>query len=105
MTNEWAEFKAYTEQPVYAAEGKKDTRYLGRFTYKTLLDFEGFARILTTIARGYLYHDRDGSLLPGSAYGRVDHARCAPGAACRTAKKAPSRRWTFVNCPPVSRSL
>ena len=34
MTNEWAEFRAYTEQPVYAAEGKKDTRYLGRFTYK-----------------------------------------------------------------------
>ena len=23
MTNEWVEFRAYTEQPIYAAEGKK----------------------------------------------------------------------------------
>ena len=59
MTNEWAEFRAYSEQPVYAAEGKKDTRYLGRFTYKTLMGFEGLGRILTIIARGYLFHDRD----------------------------------------------
>lgn len=82
MTNEWAEFRAYTQPPVYAAEGKKDTRYLGRFTYKTLMDFEGFGRILTVIARGYLYHDRDGALLPGSAYDRVEHARDALCAWC-----------------------
>ena len=82
MTNEWAEFRAYTEQPVYAAEGKKDTRYLGRFIYKTLLDFDGFGRILTVIARGYLFHDRDGALLPGNAYDRVDYARDALCAWC-----------------------
>ena len=82
MTNEWAEFRAYTEQPVYAAEGKKDTRYLGRFTYKTLLDFDGFGRILMILARGYLFHDRDGALLPGSAYDRVEHARDALCAWC-----------------------
>ncbi len=82
MTNEWAEFRAYTEPLVYAAEGKKDTRYLGRFTYKTLMDFEGFGHILTVIARGYLYHDRDGALLPGSAYDRVERARDALCAWC-----------------------
>ena len=82
MTNEWAEFRAYTEQPVYAAEGKKDTRYLGRFTYKTLLDFDGLGRILTIIARGFLFHDRDGTLLSGSAYDRVEHARDALCAWC-----------------------
>ena len=82
MTNEWAEFRAYTVQPLYAAEGKKDTRYLGRFTYKTLLDFEGLGRILTVIARGYLYHDRDGALLLGSSYDRVERARDALCAWC-----------------------
>ena len=82
MTNEWAEFKAYTEQPIYTAEGKRDTRYLGRFTYTTLLDFDGLGRILTILARGYLYHDKDGELLPGSAYDRVNHARNALCAWC-----------------------
>ena len=82
MTNEWDEFRAYTEQPVYAAEGKKDTRYLGRFTYKTLLDFDGLGRILTILARGYLFHDRDGTLLSGSAYDRVEHVRDALCAWC-----------------------
>ena len=82
MTNEWDEFRAYTEQPVYAAEGKKDTRYLGRFTYKTLTDFDGLGRILTILARGYLFHDRDGTLLSDSAYDRVEHARDALCAWC-----------------------
>ena len=82
MTNEWVEFRAYTKQPIYAAEGKKDTRYLGRFTYKTLMDFDGLGRILTILARGHLFHDRDGAQLPGSAYDRVGHARDALCAWC-----------------------
>ena len=46
MINEWKEFLAYTEKPKYAATGKRDTSYLGRFSFKTLLDFEGIGRTL-----------------------------------------------------------
>ena len=46
------------------------------------MDFDGFGRILTVIARGYLFHDRDGALPPGSAYDRVEHARDALCAWC-----------------------
>ena len=62
MTNEWLEFQAYIKKPSYSAESKHDLSYLGRFTFKTITDFEGFGRILTIIARGYLFHDQDGSL-------------------------------------------
>ena len=59
MTNEWVEFKAYTEQPTYTAFRKTDTTYLGRFTFDMITDFSGFGRILTIIARGYLFHDKE----------------------------------------------
>ena len=53
MTNEWQEFKAYTGKPTYSAENKHDLSYLGRFTFRTITDYEGLGRILTIIARGY----------------------------------------------------
>ena len=54
MTNEWAEFNAYNEQPIYTAARKTDTTYLGRFTFDMISEFTGFGYILTIIARGYL---------------------------------------------------
>ena len=74
MTNEWAEFKAYTEQPTYTAVRKTDTTYLGRFTFDMITDFSGFGRILTIIARGYLFHDKDGSVL-NNPYERIKSNR------------------------------
>ena len=96
MINEWKEFLAYTEKQKYAAAGKRDTSYLGRFTFKTLLDFEGIGRILTIIARGYLFHDRDGSLLDGDAYDRADYAYRALCAWCSIPEKkntTPKAEW------------
>ena len=58
MTNEWLEFKAYTEKQKYSATSKHDLSYLGRFSFKTITDFEGFGRILTTLARGYIFHNK-----------------------------------------------
>ncbi len=55
MLNEWEEFRAYTERPTYTSTGKRDTAYLGRFTFDMLLDFEGLARVLTIIARGTMW--------------------------------------------------
>ena len=69
MVNELEEFRAYTEFPVYKADSKRDTSYMGRFTLPMLLDFTGFQRVLTILARGYLF--RDG----GSAYDRIETAR------------------------------
>ena len=59
MLNELDEFRAYTEQPNYTAKNKRDTSYMGRFTFLTLLEIEGIGRILTTIARGYLFKDNE----------------------------------------------
>ena len=82
MTNEWLEFQAYIKKPTYSGASKHDLSYLGRFTFKTITDFEGFGRILTIIARGYLFHDQDGSLRGGNPYERVEYARKALCAWC-----------------------
>jgi hypothetical protein len=54
----------------------KKGSYLGRFTLPMLLDIMGFQRILTILARGYLF--RDGS----DGYDRIDIARRALLAWC-----------------------
>ena len=55
MIDESEEFAAYTGQVVYDAQNKQDSSYLGRFTFDTLLKGEGMQRILTIVARGYLW--------------------------------------------------
>ena len=74
MLNEWQEFLDYTRPVEYHASGKKDTAWLGRFTFEALRDFSGMNRILTILARGFLFHDSDGTLLPGDPRERVDNA-------------------------------
>lgn len=89
MVNELEEFRAYTEFPVYKADSKRDTSYMGRFTLPMLLDFTGFQRILVILARGYLF--RDG----GNGYDRIETARRALLAWCSLStekmKKAPDQ--------------
>lgn len=75
MLNEWQEFLDYTEPVEYRASGKKDTTWLGRFTFEALRDFSVMNRILTILARGFLFHASDGTLLSGDPRGRVDYAR------------------------------
>ena len=55
MLNEFEELKAYTTFPDYTIKSKRDTGYLGRFTYKMIKEFRGFNRILTILARGYMW--------------------------------------------------
>ena len=90
MTNEWAEFKAYTERLTYTAVRKTDTTYLGRFTFDMITEFSGFSRILTIIARGYLFHDKDGAVLDGNPYDRIDVAQNALCAWCSVPDKKKS---------------
>lgn len=90
MTNEWTEFKAYTEQPTYTATRKSDTTYLGRFTFDMIAEFSGFGRILKIIARGYLFHGKKGAVLNSDPYDRIDHARKALSAWCSVPDKKKS---------------
>lgn len=94
MTNEWQEFQAYTSRPTYSAANKHDLSYLGRFTFKTITDYEGLGRILTIIARGYLFHDKDGNKLTGNPYIRIDYARKALSAWCSIPGKNKSEPFT-----------
>lgn len=98
MLNEWQEFRQYAEPPVYAVAHKSDTAYLGRFTFDTLLDFEGLARVLTIIARGYLFHDREGAILAGDPRTRLGYARRALCAWCSlpdAKNAAPREEWQY----------
>ena len=74
MLNEWKEFSDYTGTVHYTAVNKQDTTYLGRFTFDTLMDFEGLARVLAILARGLLFHEPDGSLA-AQPRGRIEYAR------------------------------
>ena len=55
MLNESEEFKAYTQFPMYNANGKRDMSFFGRFTFDMLIKQIGLHRVLTTIARGYMF--------------------------------------------------
>lgn len=97
MLNEWEEFLQYTGPVIYIASGKRDTTYLGRFTFDTLLDFEGLARVLTIIARGCLFHKADGNMVDNPRF-RIEYARRALCAWCsipdiKTA--TPKAEWQY----------
>ena len=98
MINEWVEFCAYTRTVSYTASKKSDTTWLGRFTFATILEFEGMARILTVLARGYLFHSKDGAVISGDPHDRVDHARRALCAWCSVpedGKRVQDKEWQF----------
>jgi len=67
-------------------------------TMKTLTDFEGMARILTILARGYLFHDEKGNVLDGKPKDRIELARCALLAWCSipdSKKATPKEEWQY----------
>ena len=95
MLNEWNEFQDYTGVVNYTARNKQDTTYLGRFTFDTILDFEGLNRVLTILARGFLFHNEDGS--PAEApRERIDYAKrglCAWCSVPDSKKATPREAW------------
>ena len=98
MINEWEEFCAYTGTVSYTASKKSDTTWLGRFTFATILEFEGMSRILTVLARGYLFHGKDGAVISGDPHDRVGHARRALCAWCSVpedGKRVQDKEWQF----------
>ena len=98
ITNEWAEFLSYTQEPTYAVRNKKDNGFLGRFTMDMLMENYGFARILTVLARGYLFHNPDGTQRADDPYERTDDARHALCVWCSIPDKknaTPRAEWQF----------
>mgnify|MGYP000015519320 FL=1 len=98
MINEWVEFCAYTGTVSYTASKKSDTTWLGRFTFATILEFEGMSRILTVLARGYLFHGEDGAVISGDPHDRIDYARRALCAWCSVpedGKRVQDKEWQF----------
>ena len=95
MLNEWQEFLDYTEPVEYRASGKKDTTWLGRFTFEALRDFSGMNRILTILARGFLFHASDGTLLSGDPRERLDFAHDSLCAWCSIPERDsnPKEEW------------
>lgn len=90
MLNEIEEFNAYTGTVDYFTNGKYDSTYLGRFTYDMLLKFEGLARVLTVVARGYMFKD--------GAEPQIDTARRALCAWCSvpdSKKSSPKADWQY----------
>ena len=89
MLNEIAEFKAYTEAPTYKRDNKNDNSFLGRFTREGIQGFEGFPRVLTIIARGYMFRN-------GKA--DIEYARRAISAWCSIPDKDNTKEkedWRF----------
>lgn len=97
MLNEWNEFQDYTGVVNYTARNKQDTTYLGRFTFDTILDFEGLNRVLTILARGFLFHNENGSPVKAPRE-RIDYAKrglCAWCSVPDSKKATPREAWQF----------
>lgn len=89
MLNEIEEFKAYTDKPTYKCSGKRDLSFLGRFSFEMIMDFIGLNRVLSIIARGYMFK---------SGAPDVDYALRALCAWCSIPDKktaAPKEEWQF----------
>lgn len=88
MINEIEEFKAYTEPVNYTSTGKRDTAYLGRFIFDTFLLFEGLTRVLTIIARGYMFEK-------GKSIEYARRALCAWCSIPNSKNATPKKEWQY----------
>ena len=99
MTNEWEEYLAYTLPPIYSCNSKSDNTYFGRFTTKMILENLGFSRIFTILARGFLFHNPDGSIKNGNPYERADEAKQMLCAWCSVQENenATRKEWQYTS--------
>lgn len=88
MINEIEEFRAYTEPVNYISSGKRDTTYLGRFIFDTFLSFEGLTRVLTIIARGYMFKN-------GESIEIARRALCAWCSIPNSKNATPKKEWQY----------
>ena len=90
MIDERKEFQCYTTFPTYQTESVKDTAFLNRISLQMLKKGAGFLRVLTIIARGYLYKEE----IPD-----VEYARRALCAWCSIPAEK-KEDWQYDTCFP-----
>lgn len=87
MLNELDEFRAYTSPVKYEVSRKGDTGFLGRFTFESLLNFDGLGRIFTILARGYMFRTIEPDI------DRTKAALCAWCSIPESKTAAPREEW------------
>ena len=90
MIDEKKEFQCYTQFPAYEAMSKKDVRFLSRISFPMLLRGKGFSRVLTIVARGYLFRNGEPD---------IEYARRALLAWCSIPSEK-EQAWQFDTCFP-----
>ena len=85
---EWQECMLYLHFPKYVCSDPRDYGYMGGFHIGMFKQLVGFQRILTLIARRYLFHTATGTLAEGDPYSRIEYARKALLAWCSVVSDA-----------------
>ena len=89
MLNEIQEFLDYTTPVTYTVKAKADTAYLRHFTLDFFTSFDGLNRVLTIIARGYLF--RSGEL----DINQAKRALLAWSSIPESKKATPKQEWQY----------
>ena len=89
MLNEIQEFWDYTTPVAYTAKAKADTTYLRHFTLDFFISFDGLNRVLTMIARGYLFQNSAPDI------NRAKRALLAWSSIPESKKATPKEEWQY----------
>lgn len=89
MLNEIQEFIDYTTPVTYTAKAKADTTYLRHFTLDFFTSFDGLNRVLTIIARGYLFQNGEPDI------DRAKRALLAWSSIPESQKATPKEEWQY----------
>ena len=89
MLNEIQEFLDYTTPVTYTAKAKADTTYLRHFTLDFFSSFDGLNRVLTIIARGYLFQNGEADV------DRARRALLAWSSIPESKKATPKQEWQY----------
>lgn len=89
MLNEIQEFLDYNAPVIYSANAKADTAYLRHFTLDFFTSFDGLNRVLTIIARGYLFRDGEPDIIQAKL------ALLAWSSIPESKKATPKQEWQY----------
>ena len=89
MLNEIQEFLDYTTPVTYTVKAKADTTYLRHFTLDFFTSFDGLNRVLTILARGYLFQREEPDI------NRAKRALLAWSSIPESKKATPKQEWPY----------
>ena len=89
MLNEIQEFLDYTTPVTYTVKAKADTTYLRHLTLDFFTSFDGLNRVLTILARGYLFQSGEPNV------DRAKRALLAWSSIPESKKATPKEEWQY----------